>query len=319
MSLKSQHRIIIDADTGIDDALAILYAVRNKEIKLEGVTTVFGNTDVEQATENTLRLIGIANCDYDIPVVKGASAPLIREWHGVFADVHGANGIGGAELPVASQKELEESATDFIIRKVNENPGEITLVAIGRLTNVALAIQKDPSIVSKCKKVVIMGGNVFAPGNITPVAEANFWGDPEAAAILFESELPLVIVGLDVTMQTMLTQDHLDTILAGSSIDRQKINDFLKSSLGCYFNFYEKTNGLINACPMHDPLAVLVAVDPTLVKTKSLHAVIAHGDDITDGMVVLDRRAFPSVGRPIDFCLKVDANRAITMLIKALL
>lgn len=104
MSLKSQHRIIIDADTGIDDALAILYAVRNKEIKLEGVTTVFGNTDVEQATENTLRLIGIANCDYDIPVVKGASAPLIREWHGVFADVHGANGIGGAELPVASQK-----------------------------------------------------------------------------------------------------------------------------------------------------------------------------------------------------------------------
>ncbi|WP_127510336.1 nucleoside hydrolase [Paenibacillus humicus] len=303
--------MIIDADTGIDDALAILYAVKSPAIRLEAVCTVFGNIDVDQATDNTLRLIQLAGARDRVQVVKGASKPLEREFQGSTSHVHGENGIGGAVLPPSDQLPLGEAAADYLVRIANERPGEVTLVLMGRMTNLALALRRDPSIASKFRSVVVMGGNVLVPGNVTPVAEANFWGDPESAAVLMEAGLPLTVIGLDVTLQTLLTRDALDELGKTCLPENAPLVDFLKDSFAIYFDFYQQVNKLDNACPLHDPLAVIAAVFPEMVTCTTLHASIACGDRLTDGMVVTDRRVFPSVGNPVSFALEVDADTAL--------
>ncbi|WP_141502906.1 nucleoside hydrolase [Paenibacillus luteus] len=313
--MMEKNRLLLDVDTGIDDALAILYALLSPEIKVEGITTGFGNTDVDQATENTLRVIQVANCGYEVPVAKGAAGPLKRVFPGGVPHIHGNNGIGDAELPSSKQQPLEETAAEFIVRKVNESPGELILVTVGRQTNLALALQLDPSIVTKFKKVVIMGGAVFVPGNITPVSEANLYGDPEAAAIVVESELPLVIVGLDVTQQTRLTKNHMAYLSREVAEDKRDVLAFLEASLERYFDFYAFSNGFDGECSMHDPLAVIVAIHPSLVKTQALNAVIDCGTGYTAGMVITDRRVRSLVGRPVEFCLEVDSAKAIEELL----
>ncbi|OBZ17931.1 nucleoside hydrolase [Bacillus sp. FJAT-26390] len=309
------NRMLLDVDTGIDDALAILYALLSPEIKVEGITTGFGNIDVEQATENTLRVIQVANCGYEVPVAKGASGPLSRVFPGAVHHIHGHNGIGDAVLPASPQQLLEETAAQFIVRKVNESPGELTLVTVGRQTNLALALQLDPSIENKFKKVVIMGGSVFVPGNITPVSEANFYGDPEAAALVFESKLPITIVGLDVTQQTRLTKKHMAYLSREIAEDKQEILDFLNVALEPYFDFYAFSNHFDGECAMHDPLAVIVAINPSLVRIESMNAVIDCGTGYTAGMIITDRRVRSTVGRPVDFCLEVDREKAIAQLL----
>ncbi|MUT67088.1 nucleoside hydrolase [Paenibacillus sp. NEAU-GSW1] len=313
--MTHKKRILLDVDTGIDDAMAILFALLSPEIEVVGITTVFGNIDVGQATDNTLRLIKLANCGYEVPVAVGAAKPLERAYGGPTIHVHGHNGIGDVELPPSEQKALAQSAEDFIISKAHEFPGELIIVPVGRMTNVAAAVQKDPSIAGMIKQVVIMGGTVFAPGNVTPVSEANFYGDPEAAAILFESPLPLTVVGLDVTMKVLLSRQHLDVLESNAPDDKLAIIRFLKHSMEWYMRFYEESNGFIGECPMHDPLAVLVAIDSTLVHTQKLNAAIDCGHDMTAGMIIADRRYRPVIGREIEFCLHVDEDRAMKRLL----
>ncbi|SDS57547.1 purine nucleosidase [Paenibacillaceae bacterium GAS479] len=313
-SLDSREPVamIIDADTGIDDSLAILYAVKSPRIALETVCTVFGNIDVDQATDNTLRLLKLAGTEGSVQVVKGANKALRREFPGSKSDVHGENGIGGAIIPPSDQLPIGESAADYYVRVANERPGELTLVLMGRMTNLALALEKDPSIATKFRSVVVMGGNVLVPGNITPVAEANFWGDPEAAQVLMATEgLPLTVVGLDVTMEALLTRNDLDELELSCREENKSAVAFLKDCFDVYFDFYGMVNKLDNACPMHDPLAVIAAVRPELVGCRTLHASISCGDSLTAGMVVTDRRVIPSVGHPVSFALEVDAPAAM--------
>lgn len=311
--------IILDADTGIDDSVAILYALKSDEIRVEGICTGFGNTDVEQATDNTLRLIRLADPGYDVPVAVGAAKPLAREWDGPVVHVHGSNGIGDAVLPASDQRALEETAADFIVRLANERPGELTLVTLGRLTNLAIALEKDPSVCRKLQRVVMMGGTVAAPGNVTPVCEANFSGDPEAAARVFASDCDLTAVGLDVTLKTRLTARDLERLSRVAPKRNQLIVDYLQTALDYYFSFYQKVDHLIEACPVHDPLALLIAIDPSLATTRTLHAAIECGGEHTAGMVVTDRRTIPSVGRNVNFCLEVDSERAVRKLLSVFL
>lgn len=313
--MKMQTRMILDVDTGIDDALAILFALLSPEIKLEGLTTGYGNIDVDQATENTLRLIKLANCGYEVPVAKGSAKPLEQEFKGGVPHIHGSNGIGNAIIPETSQRPIAESAAEFIVRTVNENPGEITLVTVGPLTNLAHALKLDPTIGRKMKKVVIMGGNVFVPGNVTPLSEANLHCDPEAAAFVFAADAPIMVVGLDVTQKTRLKQSHLDMLNRQATNSNRDIVNFLNDSLDIYFDFYQKYNHFIRECPMHDPLAVLVAINPSLVKVQTFNAIIDTESTLNAGMIVTDRRVRPSVGRPIDFCIDVDSDRAINELL----
>lgn len=313
------QKIIIDADTGIDDALAILYALKSPRLRVEGITTVFGNIDVAQATDNTLRIIQLAGAPYEVPVAPGADKPLKRRLEGFSTNVHGANGIGDAELPPATQQPLAERADDFIVRKAGELAGELVLVTLGRLTNIAHALAKDPSLVGKIKHVYVMGGTVHAPGNVTPVAEANIWGDPEAADVVFASGLPITMVGLDVTMKTNINREHLAFLQRTRREENRAIVDFICASLPFYFDFYRSSNYFIDSAPMHDPLTVLVAEEPGIVVNQTMHVKVECESALCAGMTVADLRRNPVVGTPIQVSVDVDAERAVGKMLSAFL
>lgn len=304
-------RMIIDADTGIDDALAILFALRSPLIQLEGITTCFGNIATEQSAENTLRLLAVANPGYEVPVAIGAHKPLVRPQKDYATNVHGDNGIGNIELPPSRQVPVSERGPEFLVRMVNENPGELTLVTMGRLTNLALALELDPQLGKKLKQIVVMGGSVFAPGNVTPVAEANLWGDPEAADRVLTAGMPLTLVGLDVTLQTRITRQHLQIMERLAPESARPVVDFMKQSLEYYFNFYHRVNLLVDAAPMHDPLAVLVAVYPELVTTRRMKVRVECQGSLTEGMLVPDLRAIPRIGSEITVCTDVRVEQAV--------
>jgi purine nucleosidase len=200
-------RMILDVDTGIDDAMAILYALRRPGIRLEALTTTFGNTDIDTATKNTLRILELAGRD-EIPVARGPGRSLLKPFVKGADHVHGANGLGDVALPEPTGRAVAESAPDLIIRMARENPGEITLCPVGPVTNVALALAKAPEIATLLKRIVVMGSTIFHPGIQgipSPMADANFWNDPEAAQIVLRSGANLTLVGMDVTMKVLLT------------------------------------------------------------------------------------------------------------------
>jgi inosine-uridine nucleoside N-ribohydrolase len=289
-------KMILDVDTGIDDSLALLFALKSENIHLEGLTTVFGNVSAEQATRNTLSVVELSGVDYEIPVVMGATGPLFGVWGGTVDFIHGSNGIGNYVLPEPKLKATGEFAPDFIVRKVNELPGEITLVFVGRMTNLAIALAKDPSIASKVKRLVIMGGTLRAPGNATPVAEANIWGDPEAAHRVFESGIPITMVGLDVTMKAVLRDADVRRFKElASAPGKEPLVNFVEAILKFYFNAYETHNGFKGMIPLHDPLAVAVAEDPSLVTTEEHYISIETKGHLSAGATLADLRGAPNV------------------------
>lgn len=308
-------KIIIDADTGIDDSIAILYALKNPEIKVMGICTGYGNTTTEQAAENTLRLIQLAKPGYDVPVVTGARSPLKGEWDGPVYHVHGNNGIGNAEIPMSNQEILKEDYRDFIYRTAKENHGELVIVTLGRLTNLAMTLERHPNLPNNVKKLVMMGGTVYAPGNVSPCAEANIWGDPEAADKVFVSELDITMVGLDVTTKTRLTMDHIIKLKGKCSGENSMLVEYLHRALDFYMDFYLKQDGYIDNYPVHDPLAVLVATRPDLVKTQRMKARVELGGSYSRGRVITDLRKHSFDGNYINMCLDVDGNRAVEELL----
>ncbi|MDR4890120.1 nucleoside hydrolase [Fredinandcohnia sp. QZ13] len=288
-------KIIFDVDTGIDDAMAIAYAVNSPELEILGLTTSYGNVAVDEATRNTLAVL--EKLGKRIPVFAGSAKPLIRENREGFAKkVHGEDGLGNVlDFEPAASAETQ-TAVDFIIEQVKNLPNEVTLIAVGPLTNLALALQKAPEIVEFVSEVVIMGGAVFVPGNATPHAEANIFTDPEAAKIVLSSGLPITLVGLDVTMQTLLPREKVD-VWRGS-----EVGDFFADMVSFYLDFYESANPGIGGCGLHDPLAVGVAIDPSLVKTKYIAVdVISEGRE--DGRTI----PVPEGNPKIHVCTEVDA------------
>lgn len=308
-------KIIIDADTGIDDALAILYGIKSGKADIVGITSVFGNIPVELATENALKVLKLAGVEGQIPVSQGAAQPLVRKVDVFPTFVHGSNGIGDVEIPNTAQRPVEEAAADFIIRNANGLRGELTIVALGRLTNLAHALQKDPKLPSKIKQLYIMGGAVRVPGNITPTAEANIWGDPEAANLVIQSGLPITLIGLDVTLQTMLHQSHLDALKTSCKPENRDVVGFLNDSMQFYFNFYHEDSGYDQCAPLHDPLTVLAAIEPGIVQTEVLKLSVETQGEVCLGMTVADLRRKPSVGSPVNVGVKVDADRAVELLL----
>lgn len=313
----TQRKIIIDADTGIDDAFAILYGLKSDKADIVGITTVFGNISVELATENTLRILKLAGRENEIPVSQGASKPLSRDLQGYSTHVHGENGIGEVELPPSSQRPIEEAADDFILRMADELNGELVLVTLGRLTNVALALRKDPRLAGKIKHLYVMGGAVQAPGNVTPVAEANIWGDPEAAELVIRSGMPITLVGLDVTMKTLLHQSHLDSLKRTCKPENRAVVDFIDGMMRFYFGFYREFNGFRDCAPMHDPLALLIALEPGIVRTQTMHLSVECSGELCVGMTVADLRRKPRVGTPVQVCVEVHAAQALDLLLAA--
>jgi len=202
-------RLILDTDPGVDDAMAILLALRSPELQVEAITPVAGNVPLEFTLPNALKLVEIAGRT-DVPVAGGARHPLVRKLV-TGEHVHGNNGLAGVEFPEPKIKPVAESAPEMIRRIVKANPGEITVVAVGPLTNVALALRDDPGLAEKIKSIVIMGGSLSG-GNVTPAAEFNLYVDPEAARIVFDAGVPLTMVGLDVTRKVLFTDQRLKAL-----------------------------------------------------------------------------------------------------------
>ncbi|MDI2037191.1 nucleoside hydrolase [Paenarthrobacter nitroguajacolicus] len=244
----------LDCDTGIDDALALAYLLASPGAELVGIGTVSGNVSAAGGAKNTLDLLKLAGHP-DIPVAVGAHDPQVGTFHGGAPHVHGDNGIGGVDLAPSDHEPVEASAAELLVRLAHQYAGELRLVAIGPLTNIAQALRLEPALPQLIAEVTIMGGAALAPGNITAVAEANIANDPEAAAEVLAADWNVTLVPLDVTMTNVLEENHRQELLA----TEHPVSQALGEMLGYYFGFYVDIFG--RACSaMHDPLAAAIAV-----------------------------------------------------------
>lgn len=270
--IENPKRIIIDTDPGVDDAVAILLALKHPQLKLEALTTVAGNVDVENTTRNAVGILKLADRS-DIPVYRGADKPLCRTTAHA-SDAHGDSGLGGVDLKVEGIQVQSPEAPQFIVDYTRDHPGEITLVPIGPMTNIARAIELDPSLVDRVPEIVIMGGAEFT-GNITPSAEFNFWYDPHAADIVMRAGFKKVrMVGLDATSQVFMSPGIRDLLRRLEDPIAQFIYDITEE----YADFYWERRRLVGA-ELCDALAIAAMVDD-----KILDFVEAHVEMCVDGL-----------------------------------
>lgn len=277
---KMATKVIIDTDPGIDDAMAILFAWLVPSIEIVGLTTIFGNVSVEHATENALRLVEMMGAD--IPVAMGARRPLVQDLREYPDYVHGKNGFGDVLLGKPTSKSLDISAADFIIEQIMNHPNEISLVAIGPLTNLALALKKEPAIKQNVKEVIFMGGAVTANGNVNPAAEANMISDPHAADIVVTSDWPVTMIGLDVSHQIVMTESYLKEVHNESSF----AGSFLHDISGFYLDFHRQYG--VDGIYTHDPSTIAYLMDPNLFSIEEGEVrVVTEG--IACGKTIMNR------------------------------
>ena len=279
-SLGAPRQVIIDTDPGTDDAIAIMLALNSPELVVRALTVVPGNVTAAQGLDNALRLVSLAHrCD--VPVAAGAKKPFIsilttgEAWHG-------KNGLADIQLPAPTCTVDRRWAPDLIIEMIHAAPHELSLIAIGPLTNIALAVEKDPSIVALVKDVIIMGGSISG-GNVTPAAEFNIYTDPEAAQIVFAAGWTVTMVGLDVCDKTLLTRAKLELL----AHEAEPIGRFVYA-VGEFLVGKAQQSGKTGTA-MYDPLAVGVAIDSTLVQTVPLHVEIETNGALTRGETVANR------------------------------
>ncbi len=277
---QSQQRVIIDTDPGIDDAMAILLALNSPELKVEALTVVPGNVDGKQGLENALKILSLAGrCD--VTVSGGAQHPLNQRL--ITAQYwHGPNGLAGVELPASKCKADPRFGPDLIIELVHKYPHELTLIPVGPLTNIALAVSKDPSIAGLVKSIVIMGGSITG-GNVNGASEANIYNDPEAASIVFGAGWMVTMIGSDVGERTVMTRKHLNELKSLHGPE----SDFIGRLADFYLTRSEKSG--YSGAAMYDPLAVATVVDPTLVTLKDLHVDVETKGEFTRGETVANR------------------------------
>ena len=288
--------IVIDCDPGHDDAIAILLALASPEVELRGIVTVAGNQTVDKTTRNALKVLELAGRT-DIPVVRGADAPLKRTLR-TAPNVHGESGLDGPDLPEPTTPPSDDDPADWL------EPG-VVLVPTGPLTNVARLVELGVAI----DRIVWMGGAI-AEGNVTPAAEFNAFVDPEAAAIVFASGIPITMVGLDVTHKALFTRAHADRLRDTGRAGRvvAELSDFFQS-------FHERRYGF-DGSPIHDAMAVAHVIDPTLLETVHCNIEIETASEFCDGRTVVDRWLTTDGPRNAHVGVDVDASRFLDMLVE---
>lgn len=316
--MTSKHKVIFDTDPGVDDAMALYFALAHPDIDVLGITTVFGNVTTQQATTNALYLTRIAG--YPIPVAQGAPVPLAKAPGTPPGFIHGDDGLGNLEQRAIIRAEAQAcSAAEYIVKMARACPGEITLVAVAPLANLALALKIEPALPKLLKQVVLMAGTVVEPGNVSPVAEANVWNDPDAADLVFTAGWNLTMVGLDVTHRVVLPAHFFDTLA-------RKHNHLamttLQHAVHFYCNFYSAIRPeLGHACFGHDVLAFVFLVAPELFKTQSGRIRVAT-TGIANGQTMMDKHGklfYPQPGwepeKPTTHvCMQVDAQACINLI-----
>ncbi|XP_038711979.1 probable uridine nucleosidase 2 [Tripterygium wilfordii] len=313
-------KIIIDTDPGIDDAMAIFVALRSPEVEVIGLTTIFGNVYTTLATRNALHLLEVAGRT-GVPVAEGSHVTITNGTKIRVADfVHGADGLGNQKFPPPKGKAIAQSAAAFLVEQANRYPGKVTVVALGPLTNIALAIQQDPAFVRNIGQIVILGGAFSLNGNVNPAAEANIFGDPDAADIVFTSGADILAIGINVTHQIILTDADHDKLTQSNG----KFAQYLCKILDVYFKYHHDAYG-IKGVYLHDPATILAAINPFLF-TYTEGVVRVQISGITRGLTVLynKQKKFAEVTEWTDkptvkVAVTVDAPAVVKLIMDRLL
>ena len=292
-------RIIIDTDPGIDDSLAILLALASPEVTIEGLTIVHGNCSMEQGTLNALAVLELAKAGH-IPVAKGCELPLVQPSL-LAPETHGNTGLGYAQLPGPRSRPIGQHGSDFLIEKIMSNPGEITLVAIGPLTNVALAIRKEPRIVQEVKEAFIMGGAIRHEGNTTPLAEFNTYVDPHAAHIVYHSGMPITLTPLDVSYQCVLLAEDVKRIKEVAS----DIPPFIEAATNFYMEFHDEYQG-IEGCVINDPLTLALTFAPELCNYGEYYVDVDISGGVSMGKTFAD--FYNMTGKPANMKVALEVR-----------
>ena len=300
-------KLILDLDMGVDDAMALAYAIASPEVELVGITTCFGNVRVEQSAHNCLAVLDLLGRP-EVPVYLGADRPIkATEPYTPPASttlIHGKNGIGDVDIPDSNRSVETESAVDFIIDAVKTYGKDLIYVPTGPMTNIEAALKKAPEIKDEIGQIVLMGGALTVPGNCNACMEANISQDPEAADYLFRSGTPTTMIGLDVTLQTLLTYKETQQWRDLGT----KAGKFLADMTDFYIKAYETTSPHLGGCGLHDPLAVGVAVDPTLVTTLDINMKV-DVDGPTRGRTIGDETRLNDPVKTMKVAVGVDVPR----------
>jgi len=303
--------IIIDTDPGLDDAVAILLAFASPELEVLGLTAVAGNVGLEHTADNARRLCDLAG-RRDARVFAGCGRPMLREQ--ITAVVHGETGLGGADLPPPTLPLQERHAVDWIVGTVMAAPERsITVCALGPLTNLALAFLREPRLPARLRELVIMGGAGPSGGNSTPAAEFNIYADPHAAAVVFESGAPIVLVPLDLTRQVLATRERVARIRAIGSPVSRAVTGMLE-----FFNRGEALHEHLEAGPLHDPCVIAYLLKPALFQHKPARIEIETQSTRTLGMTVIDTRLDDGITANARVLLQADAAGFYELLTEAL-
>ncbi|HEX5115598.1 MAG TPA: nucleoside hydrolase [Pseudonocardiaceae bacterium] len=278
--------VILDVDTGVDDALAILFAVRHPSLRLRAITCVAGNADVDQVVTNTLRVLDAAGAG-DVPVARGADRPLLAPPRDARI-VHGENGIGGIELPASDRRPVAEHAVELLRREILAAPEPVTLVTLAPLTNIALLLRTYPDVSGNLGRVVSMGGSAWV-GNASPVAEFNVWHDPEAAAIVFEAGLPLTMYGLDVFYGVALPRPQAEKLAAADEPGARLAGQLLVHAADRYGHEHRLAEP--GGAGLGDAGAVCTVVEPDALTTRRLPVSVELAGTLTRGQTMVDHRS----------------------------
>lgn len=308
-----RKKVIIDTDPGFDDVLALMLALGSDALDVRLITTVAGNVGLDDCTANALRVLEAIGASQP-PTVHGGCASPLGEPVTRAAHVHGADGFCGisGRYPVRTLSASPTGAIDAMLDTIRGNPGEMTLIAIGPLTNVATAIEVDAETMGQLKELIVMGGSFGSESNVTAAAEFNFFADAMAARVVVQSGLPITIVGLNVTQQALLPRtrfEHLVAQLPSDTAVRRLLNDLIRE----FFEISKKRQGL-DACYLHDPLAVAVAIDSSLISAQHYPCDIETEGELTQGMLIVDTRPYAALDSSnVKVATTVDVERFITL------
>ena len=305
------RHFIIDTDTASDDAVALVMALKHSDVQVDAITVVAGNVPLDQAVQNALYTVEL--CGAHVPVYAGRAAPLLRPLE-TAQNVHGSDGLGDIGLPVHGRVPAPGHACDVLIERVSAAPGQITLVALGPLTNLALALLREPELAWKVGQCIVMGGASNNFGNVTPVAEYNIWTDPEAARIVFDSGMPIIMVGIDISRGYAVFEPHeaaairaIGTPLAHYCIDIQgQVTEWMKAG------------SRLPGFDLPDPITMAVALDPA-VATRIIQAPVRVeiGDGLCRGQIMLDHLHILGERHLVDVVIEADRARFIELLRQA--
>ncbi len=305
-----RQKIILDCDPGHDDAIAILFVAHHPALELLAITTVAGNQAVEKTAQNALKVCSLANIR-NIPIAKGMDRPLVRPARHA-ADIHGASGMDGPNVPEPDIKLAPQHSVDLLIDLLLNSDGDITVVATGPLTNIALAMRREPAILSKIQAISLMGGAIGL-GNVTPAAEFNIWFDPEAAFIVFKSGCPITMVPLEVTHQALATEKIIARLRNAS----RPVANFAADLLVYFADSYKNVFGFPSP-PVHDPCAIAAVIDSSIVPSSSMYVEIETTSQLSAGRTVCD--VYNKLGQPANAHVGygLDVERFWEMLIEVL-